>query len=290
VSNIFDSCVIIGPGLIGGSIGLGLKHNNLVNRVIGVGYRQESIDLAIKQGAIDHGVLEITEEVLNADLIIVATPVSLIPQKFKEIIPHLKSDTIITDVGSTKSSILDEFDKIYAESGIDKSLQIDFIGGHPIAGSENTGVEFAKLDLFVDSICVLTPTKMNQKSSINKLTQMWQTLGAGVINMSADEHDAILAETSHLPQLIAFSVANTIKTANWKFSGGGLRDLTRIASSDPRLWKDICFQNKDNIIKSIDQFTKELLSVKNALNENKQDQILELFRSAKHNHDGYYNT
>lgn len=289
MNRIFDSCVIIGPGLIGGSIGLGLKHYNLVNRVIGVGYRQESIDLAINQGAIDHGVLEITEEVLNADLIIIATPVSLIPQKLKEIIPHLKGDTVITDVGSTKSSILDEFDKIYAESGIDKRLQIDFIGGHPIAGSENTGVEFAKLDLFVDSICVLTPTKMSQKSSIDKLTEMWQTLGAGVINMSAEEHDAILAETSHLPQLVAFSIANTIKAAHWKFSGGGLRDLTRIASSDPRLWKDICFQNKDNIIKSIDQFTKELLSLKNALNENNQDQILELFRSAKQNHDSYYN-
>ncbi len=288
VKKIFDTCAIIGPGLIGGSIGLGLKQKNLVGKVIGVGYRQASIDNAIKLGAIDCGFLNITDEVLQADLIIIATPVSMIPLKFKEIVPRLNSDTIITDVGSTKQSILDEFNKIYAESEIDKSKQICFIGAHPIAGSENSGVDYAVPDLFANSICVLTPSNQENESFVDRLEEMWQTLGSDVIKMSAEEHDGILSSTSHLPQVIAFSVANTIKKEHWKFSGGGLKDLTRIASSDPKLWQDICTQNSDNIVKSIDLFIHELLQVRDAIKENRNDEILEVFKRAKNNHDGYY--
>ena len=288
MKKIFDTCAIIGAGLIGGSIGLGLKQKSLVKKVVGVGYRQTSIDKAVKSGAIDCGVLNITDDVLDSDIIIIATPVSMIPLKFKEIIPRLNSDTIITDVGSTKQSILNEFNKIYAESGIDKSNQICFIGAHPIAGSENSGVEYAVPDLFADSICVITPSNQNSESAVDRLTTMWQALGANVIKMSAEEHDAILSTTSHLPQMIAFSVANTIKKEHWKFSGGGLRDLTRIASSDPKLWQDVSQQNSNNIVKSIDLFINELLQVRDAIKENRQDEILQLFKSAQSNHDAFY--
>ncbi len=212
----------------------------------------------------------------------------MIPLKFKEIVPRLNSDMIITDVGSTKQSILDEFNKIYAESEIDKSNHLCFIGAHPIAGSENSGVDYAVPDLFVNSICVLTPSNQNSESSVSRLEEMWQALGSDVIKMSAEDHDGILSTTSHLPQMIAFSVANTIKKDHWKFSGGGLKDLTRIASSDPKLWQDVCSQNSDNIVKSIDLFIHELLQVRDSIKENRQDDILEFFRNAKSNHDGYY--
>lgn len=285
---LFDTCIIVGPGLIGASIGLGLKKQRAVNKVVGIGHRQESIDAAVKRRAIDEGSLDISNGVYDADLAIIATPVSLIPQKIKAIVPHLKDGTILTDVGSAKSFIMKEFENMCSDQTIDKNVHINFIGGHPIAGSENRGVEFADPDLFVNSICVLTPGAVSSKASIKKLTDMWELLGCNVLTMPPEEHDAILATTSHLPQIAAFTIANTIKDNHWKFSGGGLKDITRIASSDPTLWLDICNQNQTNIVHAIDLFIKELSGIKDALQKNDQSEILRIFKNAKDKRDGFY--
>lgn len=285
---IFNTCSIIGVGLIGGSIGLGLKKSKLVNKVIGVGYRQKSINSAVKKGAVDYGTTDLKKGVSGSDLVVVATPVSLIPQKLKEAIPHLKNDAIVTDVGSTKYFILQEVNNLLSGLGLEKKSGINFIGGHPIAGSENTGVEYSTANLFDRSICVLTPTKSNSKLALGKLSNMWESLGATVINMTAEKHDKILARTSHLPQLIAFSLANIIKEEQWQFSGGGLKDMTRIASSDPNLWMDICTQNKNNIAQTIDLFIKELSIIRNELVKNDNTKLKKRFDNSRNKRNAFY--
>lgn len=285
---IFDTCSIIGVGLIGGSIGLGLKKSKLVNKVIGVGYRQESLKTAIRKGAVDYGTTDIKKGVSSSDLVVVATPVSLIPQKLKEAIPHLKNGAIITDVGSTKCFILQEFKNLFSDQGLKKKSDFNFIGGHPIAGSENTGVENATSNLFDRSICVLTPTKSYSKLALEKLSNMWELLGAAVISMTAEKHDKILASTSHLPQLIAFSLANIIEEDQWKFSGGGLKDMTRIASSDPNLWIDICSQNKNNIVQTIDLFINELSIIRDELLKDGSTKLKKRFDNARNKRNAFY--
>lgn len=287
MKNIFDTCAIIGPGLIGGSIGMGLKQRNLVKRVIGVGHRQSSIDLAIKKGAIDHGFLSITDEALEAEIVIIATSVSMIPEKLNEIIPRLNRDTIITDVGSTKHYIQNEFSRILKESN--NKHHIEFLGAHPIAGSEKSGVEYADPDLFKDHFCVLTPTDQNSEAAKSKLSKMWLALGSKVKVLSTEEHDVILSNTSHLPQMVSVAVTNTVEEDTWELSGGGLKDVTRIAASDPGLWKAICNQNRENIIKSIDLFVNELSIIRDVLEKNDQDKILEIFESAKQKRERLYN-
>ncbi|MGR3318496.1 MAG: prephenate dehydrogenase [Candidatus Anammoxibacter sp.] len=288
MKNIFDTCAIIGPGLIGGSIGLGLKRNKLVKRVIGIGYRQKSISDAIKKGAIDKGTTDIADGVSDADLVIIATPVSLIPQKLREVVAFLKEGALLTDVGSTKRFILNEFKNSLPKSSIKKKKRFNFIGGHPIAGSENRGVEHATSELFVGSICVLTPTKTNSKSCIRDLSNMWKSLGSTVITMTAEQHDRILAKTSHLPQLAAFAMSNIIKDDQWKFSAGGLKDLTRIASSDPNLWLDICNQNQTNIVQAIDLYIKELSLIRDELAVNDNAKLLRRFAKARKKRDSFY--
>ncbi len=286
---IFNTCAIIGPGLIGGSIGLGLKKLNLVERIIGIGRRQESINAAVNIGAIDSGTMDIRNGVQDADIVIAATPVSLITQNLKSAIPYLKKGALITDVGSTKSFILQELKDATLNSGAKTNDCFEFIGAHPIAGSENKGAEYAESDLFVNSICVLTPTESNSKSGIDKLTKMWKLLGAKVISMRPEEHDAILARTSHLPQVLAYAIANIIENEQWKFSAGGLKDLTRIAASDPNLWIDICGQNRSNIINSIDLFIKELSRISSNLSSCNDDQLKEIFANARKHRNAYYN-
>lgn len=288
MKHIFNTCAIIGPGLIGGSIGLGLKKNRLVKKVIGVGHRQKSINNAIEIGAIDNGTTVIAKGVSGADLVIIATPVSLIPRKLEQTIPYLKKGALLTDVGSAKDFILQKFKDIITNQGLKKKHHFNFIGGHPIAGSENRGVEHARSDLFTNSICVLTPTRSDSKLCIKNLSYMWKSLGSTVITMTAEKHDAILSRTSHLPQLIAFSMANIIKADQWKFSGGGLKDITRIASSDPNLWVDICNQNQNNIVHAIDLFIKELSLLRNELETNNNAKLLRRFDKARENRNSYY--
>ncbi|MGR3179233.1 MAG: prephenate dehydrogenase [Candidatus Anammoxibacter sp.] len=288
MKNIFDTCAIIGPGLIGGSIGLGLKRKRLVKRVIGIGHRQRSINEAVKKGAIDKGTTDVADGVADADLVIIATPVSLIPQKLREVSTFLKEGALLTDVGSTKQFILNEFKNSLQKSSIKKKTHFSFIGGHPIAGSENKGVKHATPELFAGSICVLTPTKTDSKSCIRNLSNMWKALGATVITMTAEQHDKILSRTSHLPQLMAFAMSNIIKDDQWKFSGGGLKDITRIASSDPDLWLDICNQNQTNIVHAIDLYIKELLLIRDELAANDNAKLLRRFDKARKKRDSFY--
>ncbi|GAX62800.1 cyclohexadienyl dehydrogenase/5-enolpyruvylshikmate 3-P synthase [Candidatus Scalindua japonica] len=275
----FGVVAIVGAGLIGGSIGLGLKERGLATSVIGVGHRKTSIDKALKINAIDEGTLKAEEAVKQADIIILATSVSLIPDYAEKIIPLMKKSAILTDVGSTKDYIVSQInDKIRSQYD---GVPPDFIGAHPLAGSEQRGIESARPDLFDGSVCVLTPTTLNIKENIKKLSDMWQALGAEVSIMSPSEHDEILAFVSHLPHFVASILAGVVKEKHWKFAASGLRDTTRIASGDPELWLSISRQNKEKIIDALRCFSEDVKSTLDDLEHGNDNNVLEKLIKAK---------
>lgn len=276
----FGTVCIIGPGLIGGSIGLGLKKRNLAKTVIGVGHRASSIENALKMHAIDIGILNPDEAVKDADIVILATSVNQIIDTAKKVIPLMKSNAILTDVGSTKNYIVQQITHNIRED-------ISFVGAHPIAGSEQRGVEFASPDLFVGCNCIITPQDKNSKG-LETISSLWQLLGAKIIYLTAEQHDEILAYVSHLPHLIASCLINSIKQEHLAYGASGLRDTTRIASGDPELWINIFDQNRENVIKSINQFMAELAGFRNDLLKKNDTLLLDRLKKAKLSRDGVF--
>ncbi|MHC4307796.1 MAG: prephenate dehydrogenase [Planctomycetota bacterium] len=275
----FGVVAIVGTGLIGGSIGLGLQKRGLATTVIGVGHRKASINKALKIKAIDEGAISIEKAAKEADIIILATSVSLIPDYAKKIIPLMKKSAILTDVGSTKDYIVSQVNKeIKSKCGREKP---NFIGAHPLAGSEQRGIESARADLFEGSVCVLTPTSLNSKQGITRLSNMWKALGARVSIMTPSKHDEILALVSHLPHFVASSLAGVIEEKHWKFAASGLRDTTRIASGDPELWLSISKQNKKEIIEALKLFSEEVKCMLNDLERGNDKKLLGRLKKAK---------
>jgi len=275
----FGVVAIVGTGLIGGSIGLGLKERGLATTIIGVGHRKVSINKALKIKAIDEGTTSIEKAVKNADIIILATSVSLIPDYAMKIIPLMKKSAILTDVGSTKNYIVSQINnEIKSRCGREKP---NFIGAHPLAGSEQRGIESARSDLFEGSVCVLTPTSLNSKQGITRLSNMWKALGARISIMTPSKHDEILAFVSHLPHFVASSLAGVIDEKHWKFAAGGLRDTTRIASGDPELWLSISKQNKKEIIEALRCFSEEIKCTLNDLERGNDKKLLGRLKKAK---------
>src|SRR3990167_7693700 len=268
----FGIVCIIGPGLIGGSIGLGLKKRNLAKTIIGVGYKALSLEKAIKMHAIDIGILNEEEAVKDADIVILATSVNKIIDTGKKIIPVMKNNAILTDVGSTKKHIVEQ---------ISHNLRKDitFVGAHPIAGSEQRGVEFASADLFEGCTCIITPID-NHTAEVETISHLWRLLGAKITYLTPEQHDEILAFVSHLPHLVASCLINAIKKEHLVCGASGLRDTTRVASGDPELWVDIFCQNRENVIKSIDRFITEIGGFRNDLLKKNNAEIFDRLKNA----------
>ena len=277
--------MIIGVGLIGGSIGLALKKRNLTEEVVGIGRRQESIDKALSLGAVDRATLDFREGVKDANLAIVATPVEIIPEMVKRMLSHLPQGAIITDVGSTKEQIVKEVDKMLHPKG-HKPKAVSFVGGHPMAGSEKRGAEAARADLFEKSVCILTPGEESSSGSLDTVRSLWESIGAMVLVMKPEEHDFLVAATSHLPHLVASALVNLVGELKEKdecilsLAASGFKGTTRIASSSPRLWQDICLTNKKNIATMIDRLMDLLGEMKECiLKEDKETLLGELERA-----------
>jgi len=276
----FGTVCIIGPGLIGGSIGLGLKKRNLAKTVIGVGHRTSSLEKATKMNAIDIGILNSEEAVKDADIVILAASVNKIIDTAKKIIPFMKSNAILTDVGSTKKYIVEQISHTIRKD-------ITFVGAHPIAGSEQRGVEFASADLFEGCTCIITPID-NHTAEVETISQLWRLLGAKITYLTPEQHDEILAFVSHLPHLVASCLINAIKKEYLVCGASGLRDTTRVASGGPELWVDIFCQNRENVIKSIDRFIAELGGFKNDLLNKNNARILDRLKNAKLSRDSAF--
>ena len=276
---MFRKVTVVGIGLLGGSLAVAMKKNHLAREVVGVSRRQAALNYAVKNKIIDHGTSNIVKSVENADLVILATPIQTILSLLTSLGPHLKRGCIVTDVGSTKTSIVQAAQKHLPN-------HVLFVGSHPLAGSEKKGVEFSDANLFAQSFCLLTPTDKTNKGALERVTELWTRVGCTTKALSPDEHDSILAFTSHIPHLLAYALMEGIPAEYLTYGAGGLKDMTRIASSSPEVWTDICMQNPKNILKSLDEIIKVLAVYRKAIASRDENALMEGFKRAKEKRDG----
>lgn len=283
---MINRLAIIGVGLIGGSLALALKAAGQVGTVVGAGRDENNLKLAESLGIIDVWATDVAEAVKDADVVVLAVPMGAYAKVLREISPVLKAGAIVTDVGSTKQHAVEQASK-YLLAGI------NFVAAHPLAGTEKSGAGAAFKELYQNHICILTPEKATDEQALIKIQEMWQYVGANVIQMGAEEHDALLASVSHLPHLAAFALVNAVngqKTATFdpfSFAAGGFRDFTRIASSSPVMWRDIAMANRQAMVKQIECFQAELQSMKQALEREDADVLLQQFASAQQARDAW---
>lgn len=260
----FKQVAIIGVGLIGGSLGMILRRKALADHIVGVGRRVENLKTAVELGAIDRYVADPKEGVQGADLVILATPVDTYDRHLKEWAHCLMPGAIVSDVGSVKGTLVEQ-----SESAMPAGVH--FVGAHPIAGKEKTGVAAGSDQLFKGARCILTPTKRTDLQALERIKQLWEEAGSIVLTMDPHLHDQILGAVSHLPHIAAFALMNALADLRDRrlaaldlagHSGGGLRDTTRIAASSPEMWRDIFLWNRDNLVSYIDEYQKALEDLK----------------------------
>ncbi len=260
----FKHVAIIGVGLIGGSLGMILRRKALADHVVGVGRRIENLKTAVALGAIDRYVADPQEGVHGADLVILATPVDTYERHLREWAHCLAPGAIVSDVGSVKGTLVER-------SEATMPAGVHFVGAHPIAGKEKTGVAAGSDQLFKGARCILTPTKRTDATALQRVTQVWVEAGSIVLTMDPHLHDQILGAVSHLPHVAAFALMNALSELRDQqvpaldlagHSGGGLRDTTRIAASSPEMWRDIFLWNRDNVVSFIDRYGRALEELK----------------------------
>ncbi|MEQ1622088.1 MAG: prephenate dehydrogenase/arogenate dehydrogenase family protein [Methylococcales bacterium] len=278
----FDRLCIIGVGLIGGSIARAARLQGLSQVIIGFGRQEDLANLQAAKalGVIDDYSLDLAEAVNGADCVVIATPVATIKTILALLQPFWSAQTIYTDVGSTKSSVLDAAEQVFGE--IPKNL----IPAHPIAGAEQSGVNASVDDLFVGKRLIITPTETSSAKALQAVQGFWEKLGSVVSIMDAKHHDGVLAATSHLPHLLAFALVDMLGRKDeqsdiFKYAAGGFRDFTRIASSDPTMWRDICLANKDELVALLEEFKTQLGTIQNDLQSQDAQQLFQTFSYAR---------
>lgn len=272
-SLLFRKVAIIGVGLIGGSLGKAMKKKRLAKEIYGVSRRKEALEEAVKSASVDYGTHDIKKAVVNADLVVLAAPVNTVSAMFELIAPHLRRGCIVTDVGSVKMSIV-----AAAQAALPNPMF--FVGSHPIAGSEKKGVEHASAELFEGSTCIMTPVDETHRAAVDRVRKLWLAVGADVKLMSPSDHDKALAYVSHLPHMLAYTLMSSIPENYLMFGAQGLKDMTRIASSSPEMWNDICLANSKNIVKVIDEFTANLSVLRRAVMECDEKVLVSEFKKA----------
>jgi len=277
---MIEKLVILGLGLIGGSLAAALRERGLVSRVTAWGRREESLRLGCELGCIDDFSLDLGEAMDGASVAVIATPTLVAERVLASLQPWFGGEVILTDVASVKGNML------AAARRIGGSEPGNLVLGHPIAGSEASGVAAARADLFVKHRVILTPTERTAADAVERVRQMWAAVGAEVLSMPVDRHDQVLAATSHLPHVLAFTLVDALAQQDstediFRFAAGGFRDFTRIASSDPVMWHDISLANRDALLDMIDVFQAQLTALRGAIACGDSDRILERYRNAK---------
>ncbi|MGH7991791.1 MAG: prephenate dehydrogenase, partial [Limisphaerales bacterium] len=272
----FRKIAIIGVGLLGGSIGLAARKFGVAKEIAGLVRRKKTIAECEKFGATDFATTDLLAAVSNADLIILCTPLAQMVVLAKQFLPALKRGAIVTDVGSVKTDVVRELELLIQKSGA------HFVGSHPMAGAEKTGVAAARADLFEKSICVLTPTKKSNAAAVRKLEQFWKSLGSRILKLPPEQHDLFVSRTSHLPHVVAATLANLVLNptnpkVQSQLCANGFRDTTRIASGSPEMWRDIAIANHKNLAKSLDAFIFELQKFQKSLGKSDAKTISNLF-------------
>ena len=281
-----DRLCIVGVGLIGGSLARDLKALDLVGEVVGSSRRKENLQRARELGVIDRYEVDVARAVKGADLVLIAVPIGAMAGVFRAIRPHLESDTVVSDVGSSKQSVVADAAR---ELG---PAWTRFVAGHPIAGTERSGVDASQTGLFDARRVILTPTIDTAPEPCTRVRAMWEAVGAEVLEMDAAHHDEVLAATSHLPHMLAYALMDLLGNMSqrveiFRYAAGGLWDFTRIASSDPRMWHDTCIANREALLDALDRFGRELGALTDAVRAKDGESLHALFTRAKRLRDTY---
>ncbi len=281
---MINRLAVIGVGLIGGSLSLALKKAGQVGEVVGYArteiVRQQALDL----GVIDRAAESIADAVKEADMIFLAVPMGAMASVLSELAPHVTDDMIITDGGSAKAQVIAS-----ANAALGKRFN-QFVAGHPIAGTERSGPSAAFATLYNDHRVVLTPVAETKSEALEKVRVMWQATGAEVVDMDVEHHDKVLAATSHLPHLLAFNIVGMLADSDdcdevLRFAAGGFRDFSRIASSDPVMWRDVCLSNSTAILDLLNDYRQGLDKIEQAIKNKDGDYLVDVFKRAKQARD-----
>jgi prephenate dehydrogenase len=277
---------IIGVGLIGGSLARALKAQGACGEIVGYGRDAERLDRAVELGVIDRYEMDMAAAVKNTDVVLLAVPVGSMQSIFEAMAPHIDATTVITDAGSTKASVVAAAKRAFGE------VPANFVPGHPIAGTEKSGVEAAIDDLYRDRRVILTPLATTSATATDTVRRMWEAAGAQVELLEVKHHDEVLAATSHLPHMLAFALVDALakmdeKAEVFRYAAGGFADFTRIASSDPTMWTDICLANREALLHAMRLFSDELGELGAAIEIGDVDRVRAIFERAKSARDGF---
>jgi prephenate dehydrogenase len=280
----FQKISIIGVGLLGGSIGLAARRHRLAGEVAGYVRHKSSLKDCERAGAVDYATIDLLAAVYNADLVILCTPLAQMRLLAQQFLPALKPGAVVTDVGSVKAGVVRQLEAIIAPAGA------YFVGSHPMAGGEKMGVLAARADLFDHAVCIVTPTKKSNASAVRKVEQFWKSLGARVLKMDATQHDLLVSRSSHLPHVVAATLANLVLNpalpkTQAALCATGFRDTTRIASGSPEMWRDIALANSKNLSRSVDAFVVELKKFQGVLKRGDARAVEKFYATAKQRRD-----
>jgi prephenate dehydrogenase len=279
-----DKLAVVGVGLIGGSLALALKEAGAVGHVAGIGRGLPNLETAKRLGVVDSFTQDLAEGVADADVIFLATPVQALGAVAEEAMPYLKTGAIITDGGSVKRAVINAIEPHLRDD-------VQFVPGHPIAGTENSGAEAAFATLYHDRRCILTPTENTDTEALDRMRCMWQLVGSQVVIMDVEKHDRVLAAISHLPHMVAYALVNAVGSYDryneniLEYSAGGFRDFTRIASSDPTMWRDIAMTNREALVEMMEQFETFFAELKEDVAIGSGERLFEFFRRSKKSRD-----
>lgn len=280
-----NKLAIIGVGLIGGSLAIALRDAGVVKQVVGCGRGKANLEKAVELEVIDEFTHDVAEAVTDADVVFVAVPLSAMKTVFTAMEGHLRPDAVVTDGGSAKACVIQDWIDVF---GHDQQ----FVAGHPIAGTENSGVEAALPDLYQNRRVILTPTETVNPEAVKLVENLWQICGSEVTHMAVDLHDQVLAATSHLPHVLAFGLVDSLDKLEthdeiFKYAAGGFRDFSRIASSNPVMWRDICLANATALTPVLDSFIDDLQRLSAMIKAQDVEGLLKVFEEAKQARDSY---
>jgi cyclohexadieny/prephenate dehydrogenase len=278
---LFNKLALIGIGLIGSSIARVARQENLAGTISAATRRKETADEAQALNIVDHIGTDMVEAVRNADLVILCTPIGANAEVMAQIAPHLKKGAIVSDVGSVKQAVIRDVGPLIPEG-------VHFVPAHPVAGTEHSGPAAGFPELFQGRWCIVTPIPGSDRAAVDKVIEFWRRCGSDMEEMSADHHDKILAITSHLPHLIAYTIVGTatdlqddIKSEVIKFAAGGFRDFTRIAASDPTMWRDVFLNNKEAVLEMLGRLSEDLAFLQRAIRWGEGDKLYDLFERTR---------
>lgn len=276
----FRKVTLVGVGLLGGSLGLALRNRGLADRVQGFVRREEVVPTVVASGVVDGATSNLRAAVDGADLVVLCTPIGQMAAMARAMAPSLARGAIVTDVGSVKGPVVADLEPVLDGAGG------WYVGSHPMAGSEKTGYEAARADLFAGAVCVVTPTDRTHRPALEQVRSLWESVGASVLQMSAGQHDELVSRASHLPHVVAAGLANYVLSpahapTQSRLCASGFRDTTRIASGSPDLWRDIALANREHLGRSLGVLVADLQEFQRALEDRDASAIEEFFNSAR---------